>query len=93
MWEFTLVKQKVIEVNAPKTSTGTANSFATEAKRQEPGGESFFSRRREKNSRSRAREKRRGGNGKHRPYSRKVIVEIGNTQLNVTSKLLREGSL
>ena len=35
-------------------------------------GESFFSRPREKNSRSRAREKRRGGNENHRPYSKRM---------------------
>ena len=42
MWEFTLVKLEVIGVHAPKTSTGTANLFATKAKRQEHREENLF---------------------------------------------------
>ena len=42
MWEFTLVKLEVIGVPAPKTSTGTANIFATKAKRQEHRAENPF---------------------------------------------------
>ena len=42
MRKFTFVKQEVIGVYAPKTSTGTANLFVTIAKQQEYRAENPF---------------------------------------------------
>ena len=65
MWKFTFVKQ---EVNSEFICDESEAAGV-------PGGESFFSRPLEKNNRIRARENRRDGNGIHRPYSKKDIVE------------------
>jgi len=67
MWEFTLVKLGDWSAR-PEDFYGNSKFICDESEATgAPSGESFFSRPREKNSRSRAREKRRGGNENHRP--------------------------